>query len=124
MNRENFLVSLLNVSDGIRKAHKAMIEDWRPEDPPPTTLYAALGYQIVDDFLGYHSEARGRIFSLVEQAMESEDEDLGEVVATGLIEALVTRAMETEGLWEQIKPLLGPQSLYHAEAWLSFDSGS
>ncbi len=113
-------MSLLDISGGIREAYEEMVEDWSPEDPPPTTLYAALGYQIADDFLGYHSEARMRIFSLVEQAMESEDEDLGEVVATGLIEALVTRAMETEGLWEQIKPLLGPQSLYHAEAWLSF----
>lgn len=124
MNRENFLVSLLNVSDGIRKAHRAMIEDWHPEDPPITTLYAGLAFQIADDFEGCQSEAKDRIFSLVERAMESGDQDLVEVVATGLLEALVVRAMETEGLWEQIKSYLGPRSLRYVEGWLSFDSGS
>jgi hypothetical protein len=51
--------------------------------------------------------------------MESRDQKLVTAVATGLIEALVTRAARTEGLWEQMALFLGPRSRHHAEAWLA-----
>lgn len=118
MNHENFLKLLLKLSNGVREEYQEVHAEWLPEEPPITILYAALGHRIAEEFSHADVAATHQIFSLIEEAMQSSNENLITAVATGLIEALVTRAVEIEGLWEQIKPLLGPRSLRHANAWL------
>ena len=68
------------------------------------------------------SKSADRFFSLIESAMKSDDLLLGTAMATGLLEALVGRVAQEEGLWARISPLLGPNSLHHAEAWMSPDA--
>lgn len=119
MGLEEFLGLLVAASDGVQAAYREIIDEWRPEEPPVTTLFAALGYRIAEDFDSAGIDANRRLFLLIEQAMESSDQALVTAVATGLIEALVNRAVQRECVWKQIAPLLGPRSLHHAEAWLS-----
>ncbi|OAI23998.1 hypothetical protein A1351_18505 [Methylosinus sp. R-45379] len=119
MGREELLGALVAASGGVQAAYEEILDAWGSEEPPVTTLLAALGYRIAEDFDSTDVDANRRLFSLIEQAMESGDNGLRTVVATGLIEALAVRAVQTEGLWKRMAPLLGPRSLYHAEAWLS-----
>ena len=119
MRCEDFVALLAEVSSGVGAAYQEVLDEWRPEDPPVTTLFAALGDRIAEDFGSCGVDTNRRVFSLIEQAMESSDQTLVTAVATGLIEALVTRAARSEGLWKQMAPLLGPRSLHHAQAWLS-----
>ncbi|GAB1848684.1 hypothetical protein MyNCGM683_35600 [Achromobacter xylosoxidans] len=120
MRRAEFIRCLLSVvSNRAQTAYQDVIDEWQPEEPPVTESFAALGYQIAEDCRCADTDANLRTFSLIEEAMESGDQELLTAVATGLIEALVTRAAQVEGLWAQVAPVLGPRSLHHAEGWLS-----
>jgi hypothetical protein len=119
MSCEELIGLLIAASGSVKAAYQEVLDEWRPEEPPVTTLFAALGDRIAEDFGGAGVDTNRRMFSLIEQAMESGDQGLVTAVATGLIEALVTRAVRSESLWTEIAPLLGPRSLYHAEAWLA-----
>jgi hypothetical protein len=116
---EDFVGLLSEASDGVQAAYQEVLNEWQPEGPPVTTLFDTLGDRIAEDFGSSEVDANRRIFSLIEQAMESGDQKLVTAVATGLIEALVNRAARSEGLWEEIASLLGPRSRHHAEAWLA-----
>jgi len=116
---EEFAALLAAASGGVRAAYEEVLDEWRPEEPPVTTLFAALGDRIAEDFDSTGVDINRQMFSLIEAAMESGHQGLVTAVATGLIEALVTRALRIESLWGQMAPLLGPRSLHHAEAWLA-----
>ena len=116
---EEFVGLLAAASGGVQAAYQEVLDGWRPEEPPVTTLFAALGDRIAEDFDSAGVDTNRQMFSLIEKAMESGDQGLVTAVATGLIEALVTRAVRSEGLWKRMAPLLGPRALHHAEAWLA-----
>ena len=116
---EEFVGLLTATSGGVRVACQEVRNEWQPEEPPVTTLFAALGDRIAEDFGSTGMDTKRHMFSLIEQAMESGDQALVTAVATGLIEALVTRAVRSEGLWEEMASLLGTRSRHHAEAWLA-----
>ena len=116
---EELVCLLVSASSGAQAAHQEVLDEWQPEAPPVTTLFAALGNRIAEEFGSAGVEANRRSFSLIEHAMESGDQELVTAVATGLIEALVTRAVQSEGLWDEMAPLLGPRSRHHAYAWLA-----
>ena len=118
-NCRNFVELLAAASGGARAAYHEVLDEWRPDEPPTTILFSALGNQIAEEFNCADTETNNRVFSLIEQAMQSNDQRLTTAVATGLIEALVNRAVQSTGLWNEMAPLLGPKSLHHAEAWLS-----
>ncbi len=119
---QKFLDSLGAISAGVKSAEQEMLKEWFPELPPVTTLFAAVGYRIAEDFDKNGEQINRSLFSLIESAMKSDDLVLGTAVATGLLEALVGRVAQEEGLWVRISPLLGPSSLHHAEAWMSPDA--
>lgn len=116
---EDFIGLLAAASDSVQAEYQRVLDEWQPEEPPVTTLFAAIGDRIVEDFVSADVYANRRMFSLIEQALESGDQSLVTAVATGLIEAMVTRAAQSEGIWEKIALLLGPRSRRHAEAWLA-----
>ena len=110
MDRDDFLSLLTAISRGVQAVHHEVLDDWQPQEPPITLLFAAIGHRIAEEFVDAGVETNRRLFSLIEQAMESGDQMLATAVATGLIEALSNRAAQTEHLWEQITPFLGPRS--------------
>lgn len=118
MRREDFLSLLTKASGGVRAAYKKSVDEWEPEEPPVTTLFAVIGDRIAEDFALAGVDANRRIFLLIENAMARGDLELVTAVATGLVEALVSRAVQTDGLWEQMVPLLGAKTEFHAKAWL------
>lgn len=116
---EDFVGLLAAISGGVQAAYQEVLDEWLPEEPPVTTLFAALGDRVAEDFDGAGVDTNRQIFLLIEKAMENGDSGLVAAVATGLIEALVTRAVRDESLWKRMAPFLGPRSLHHAKAWLT-----
>lgn len=115
----DFINLLVITSSRLQASYQEVLDDWQPEEPPVTTLFAALGDRIAEDFSSVDIDVNRRIFSLIEKAMESDNQELVSAVATGLIEALATQIARQENLWERVSPFLGPRSRLHAEAWLA-----
>lgn len=115
---QEFITTLVNQSEELKAAYIETIKYWEPDEPPITTLFAALGRRIVEEFDKIDSVTNQRTFQLVESAMASGDCNLETAVATGLIEAVVGKAYLKEGMWQQISPMLGELSRSHAEAWI------
>lgn len=118
-NCDEFVCLLTKSSGRALSVYKETIDEWWPENPPVCVLFALLGDSICDEFANVDANSNREIFNLIEEAMDSNDQELTSAVATGLIEALVTRAAKKTGLWDEIAPLLGPLSRNHAQAWLS-----
>lgn len=103
MRCDEFVGLLAAISSGAQAARQGVLDEWR----------------IAEDFDSVDVDTKRQMFSLVEKAMESGDSCLVTAVATGLIEAVATRAIQRESLWRRMAPFLGPRSLHHAEAWLT-----
>ena len=116
---EEFSDLLTVASDDVRAAHSEVLDEWKPDKPPVTTLFAALGDRIAECFDSADVDTNRQMFLLIEDAMASGDQELVTAVATGLVEAMVTKAVRNENLWKRMSPLLGPLTLHHAEAWLA-----
>lgn len=82
---------------------------------------AALGYRLIADFGGVGTATNEALFRAIENALSQADEYLATVVATGMVEAMVT-ATDRLGNWGKIWPMFGPMSLAHAKAWRDFGS--
>jgi hypothetical protein len=61
-----------------------------------------------------------KLFAAIEAGMVSANTVVSTALATGLVEALVSRADNSPGLWEEIESLMGPSSKRHAVAWRDF----
>lgn len=114
----NFVMQLIDISPDFSVVYERVVNEWLPEDPPITTLFSALGNKMARDFSKESPENYKKWFSLIENGMSGEDEVLLVAVATGLLESLVTKAVELN-IWSSINSSLGKQSRNHAEAWLS-----
>ncbi len=116
---QGFVDTLVHQTSGLRTAYKDVLEYWSPDNPPVTTLFAALGDRIADDFESTDSDVNSRIFALIESAMASSDQKLVTAVATGLIEAMISRLAAREESLRRLTQELGALSRNHAEAWLA-----
>lgn len=114
-----FVDALAKCSVPLQAALRETVEDWRPDEPPVTVLFAALGDRIAERFDEEGIEVNQTLLRLVESAMNSGDTNLVTAVATGLIEGLLAKAWRKEGLWSRISPMLGERSRRHADAWSS-----
>jgi hypothetical protein len=119
VNCQKFVNQISTLSAGMQISIRKSVEYFAPNEPPVTTLFEALGDRIAEDFDSASAHVNQQIFLLIEDAMRSGDSHLVTAVATGLIEAIVTQAVRNDGLWARISPLLGEQSLSHANAWLA-----
>lgn len=113
-----FIASLVKQSDGLQLAYCETLAFWAPETPPMTTLFAALGDRIAEDFNSVSTEVNRQTFRLIEDGMSSKDQKLVTAVATGLIEAIVSKTAPQKDVWNRLSLMFGDLSRMHAEAWL------
>ncbi|HAI5548535.1 TPA: hypothetical protein ACRUNH_000851 [Escherichia coli] len=95
-------------------------EYWHPETPPVVMLFSQVGKTIVKNFYEMGDIEREKIFKHVEDGMVSLDDELATVVATGLIEAIVTATDSNSLLWQDLSKFLGDKSKSHALVWKNF----
>lgn len=67
----------------LRNARNSAVEDWG-EDVPVTVLFSILGKGIAENFAQLSPSSRSRIFHLIEEGINSSDDELCAAVATGL----------------------------------------
>lgn len=115
---QDFVNGLVHQTLGLKTAYKEVLEYWHPDEPPVTTLFAALGDRIADDFDITEPSVNSQIFALIESAMNSSDQRLVTAVATGLIEAMISRVVAKEECLQRLMQGLGVLSRKHAEAWM------
>ncbi len=116
---QEFVSQIVRLSEGMKTSLHETLEYFAPNEPPVTALFEALGDRIAEDFDSASLDVNQQVFHLIEEAMGSGDSHLVTAVATGLIEAIVTRTARSEGLWLRIFPMLGERSLHHAKAWMA-----
>lgn len=114
---EEFFNSISEISNGSRESGNKVIMEWLPEKPPVTILFSAIGYRLAEDFDCIDIQSNRELFTLIEEGVGSNDLLLSTAVTTGLIEGMVTRAQQIEGLWERMASSLGQRSFQHAMAW-------
>ena len=116
---QDFVIAIIRQSPALQSAYHEIIDYWRPDEPPVTILFAALGDQIAADFDKAGRGANRQIFGQIETAMASGDENLVTAVATGLIEAMVVHVAQDEDALGRMSSMFGDLSRKHALAWLS-----
>lgn len=112
-----FLEQIAHASPSLEEAYREIRADWAPESPPITVAFGTVGGKLADAFDALDLPARTRVFDLIEEGMEADDEALSTAIATGLVEAFAAGAVR-RGSWNNIKGELRTLSRSHAEAWI------
>jgi hypothetical protein len=115
---DHFVHEITSFSSGLRAAQQATLDYWTPGNPPAIVALSELGCRIVDDFNSVDRATSEAMFKVIEDALAKGDAELSTVVATGMIEGIVGRAIRI-GIWNEVQPLLGKLSASHATAWAS-----
>jgi hypothetical protein len=115
------IVSFINyvsaMTPGLRQARQDTIDYWAPDMAPATIAFADLGVRVVDDFTSVGASVNKAVLQAIERTLAKGDMDLTTVVANGMVEGIVERALEV-GLCDDIRPMLGPFSGSHADSWV------
>jgi hypothetical protein len=115
----SFINYVARLTPGLCEARQDTIDYWAPDEAPATIAFADLGVRVVDDFTAVGASVNKAAFQAIERALAKGDKDLTTVVANGMVEGIVERALEV-GLWDDIRPMLGPFSASHADSWVWF----
>lgn len=122
MTLEQYIDAYRSLDVSIREKIDALQEDWSPDTPPVTLLFAGVGKAVAERF-DYLSLQTKQVFSeLLERGLSEDDPIIGDATATGTIEALISISDKRPGLWDEIQDSIGPKALSYANAWISFTS--
>jgi hypothetical protein len=100
----------------LRTAKAKAIQDWGV-DIPNTVLFGAFGRSIACNFISLSLEEKRDVFETIELSMNSSDEAVKSLVATGLLEALYNSSRNDVLLWPQIMRDLGVSSRTYLAVW-------
>ncbi|MEV9615619.1 DUF7674 family protein [Aliarcobacter butzleri] len=89
---ENEIYFFIKISQHYFHLYQEHLEMMEQEDILLTILFGEFGGCIVDDFFEMNKEKRIKIFDYIETMMLSEDEYLNTATATGLVEAIISKA--------------------------------
>ncbi len=121
MTNTNAFVTELCKNKKMEEARQDFIDFWE-EYEANTVLFGAFGRAISDSFNEINRKEKERIFLLIEENVNSDDEHLGTCIATGLLEALYNVCHEVDN-WDDVKQFLGKNSMGYIEAWIEATGG-
>lgn len=117
---QDCLQTLIGLDPAVGKSVERLVASWFPEAPPVTIIFSQAGDTIADHLAQMSVDTQREIFDVIERGMTSQEEELRNAVATGLIEALVGKSDRQPGLFAQFEQLFGPASAKHAMEWQRF----
>ncbi|WP_157771781.1 hypothetical protein [Stenotrophomonas rhizophila] len=115
----DFALAIAKRSPELQSAYDGTFDYWAPDQPPVTILFAALGDEIAVTLGRCSLAAEQELFSRIEDAISSDDEELATAVATGLVESIVSKLAQDEVALHRVLSMFGEQTRSHARAWLS-----
>ena len=104
---EDFMNQMIHSVPGLKDYKDLCFSYWAPDSPPDTILFSELGDGIINLFESMDNKAKEEIFELIERGVTSNDDLIGTVFATGLVEALVGATCKDDKLWKEIEKNLG-----------------
>jgi hypothetical protein len=111
---DDFALLLCHGVSWLEEQRLRTVSEWHPDLPPPTVLLGALGQAIAEEFDEIPPDLRRRVFDEIELGACDPRIDLSTAVATGLIEAMIFRAMKRPELFNRVMATFGPTSRQHA----------
>jgi len=115
----SFINYVARITPGLHEARQETIDDWAPDMAPSTIVFSDLGIRVVDDFTSVGTAANKAVFRAMEHAFAKGDIELTILVASGMVEGMIERALEV-GICDDIRPMLGRCAGWHADRWISF----
>lgn len=112
-----FIELLVAVAPPLKVTFEDTIAYWRPEPPPVTIAFGELGESLVEHYQFFGPDQIREIMTIIEEGINSQNDELSTAVATGLIEAIVGHASAVKDRLEPILSQFGPASRSHADAW-------
>lgn len=106
----NFLVSELAF----------LIDEWKPDEPPPTILYAAFGRRIAMGADELSEQEKKIVFNAIEECFTNGDEVVKSAISTGLLEALLNESSSGRLSFQSIASYLGDMSRQYCQEWDRF----
>jgi len=119
----SFIDYMACMTPDLYEARLDTIDFWAPDEAPPTIAFADLGVRVVDAFNAVGAAANKAVFRAMEWAFAVRDIELTILVANGLVNGIVDRALEI-GMWNDIGPMFGPLAARHAHSWFLFRTRS
>ncbi|MBK9579204.1 MAG: hypothetical protein IPO40_19210 [Fibrobacteres bacterium] len=95
--------------------------NWAPDEISDFLLVSSFGGALGFEIDSFDDLEKARLFALIEAGVCSEDESTSTAIATGLLEAMVSRSFQFPEKWEMVKSLMGPESIRYVTAWLEAD---
>lgn len=90
--RIKYLQEMASFDDCISQTIALTNKYWYPQKTPVVILFAEIGRAIAENFCYLDESQKVAIFKHIEEGMDSLNDELATAVATGLIEAIVTKA--------------------------------
>jgi hypothetical protein len=118
MNLDQFFRALSAVEPAAAEAREVCEAAWL-QDPPPTLLAATIAKALVGVLDAEDSHRWSVVLDVVEEALQTPDDILQDVVATGFLEAAIAEAVRS-GVADRLRRRLGPSSAAYVAAWEDF----
>jgi hypothetical protein len=122
INQQNFVSGLMGI-ELIRRAKEVTERDWG-DDVPITLLFSNLGLAIADHYDELSREEQFLVFDVIERGMNAPNTVLSTAVATGLLEAISSRAAKDQVLAKMLGANLGEASRRYLIAWEQWLTGN
>jgi hypothetical protein len=117
---EKFQVRLLEIVPELDAAHAEVTVDWIPEHPPPTLWMIDMGEALAEHWEKISDDRMRQVFALVEEALTTGSEFLGNAVATGMLEALASEVSGGRLPQALLDAKMGPAASAYMKAWDEF----
>ncbi|NEQ42446.1 MAG: hypothetical protein F6K00_02340 [Leptolyngbya sp. SIOISBB] len=104
------------ITPSMHLAFERVVDDWSPEIPPLTILFAEIGDSFVRDFKAIDDRESQAVFNAIETMLTGKDEALNVGASTGFLEAIAVKPEFDK----KAKSMLGEESKKFLHAWLQF----
>jgi hypothetical protein len=96
------------------------VAEWAPDAPPPTVVMGSVGRALVEHCDEFTDGELAIILGTVEDVLLSQPESIKDIVATGLLEAVLHAGDKFPLPLARVMRFVGPQSRAYCEAWNEF----
>jgi hypothetical protein len=111
---------LASCSVSLEEARTDLINDWQPDEVPPTLAMSSLAKALVEHVHELSASELGDVAACIERILEAGTERSKNAAATGFLEAVVAAADAGNQAANVVLASLGPLATEYRKAWDEF----
>jgi hypothetical protein len=104
------------ITPAMQSTFNKVVDEWSPEIPPLTIIFAALGDSFIDSFQSIEVKNAEMVFEKIEAMLTGENEELNIGASTGFLEAIEAKTSFSK----EAKLMLGKESRSFLRSWREF----